>query len=124
MAKSVHPDVLDGALSVIKTSATRMVACNAQPTSFTQANSTFKLAEVTMANADFTLAAGDTNGRKATVAAKANVTVSTSGTANHVALLDVAGSKLLYVTTCPAQAVTSGNQVTFNSWDVEIADPV
>lgn len=124
MAKSVHPDVLDGALGIIRTSVTRLVACSAQPTSFTQANGSLKLAEVTMATGDFTLAAGDTNGRKVTVAAKPNVTVATSGTANHVALLDVAGSRLIYVTTCPAQALTAGNQVTFNAWDVEIADPV
>lgn len=124
MAKSVHTDVLDGALNLIKSGATRMVACSAQPTSFTQANTTYKLAEATMANADFTLAAGDTNGRKVIVAAKTNIAVAASGTANHVALLDVTNSKLLYVTTCPAQTLASGNQVTFNSWDIEIADPV
>lgn len=123
MAKSVHSDVLDGALNIIKNNCTRMVACSAQPTTYTEADATYALANVTMTGADFTLAAGAVSGRKATVAQKTGVTVATSGTANHVALLDVTNSKLLYVTTATAQVLTSGNTMTFNSWTVEIADP-
>lgn len=123
MAKSVHDDVLDGALNIIKNNCTRMTVCNAEPTTFTQGNSTFALADVTMAAADFTAANGDTSGRKLTVAAKSAVPVDTSGTATHVALLDVANSKLLYVTTCTSQALTSGNTVNVPAWKAEIADP-
>lgn len=123
MAKSVHDDVLDGALNIIKNNCTRMVACSAQPTTYTEANATYALADVTMASGDFTNANGDTSGRKTTVAAKSSVTVDTSGTANNVALLDVTNSKLLYVTTCTSQALTSGNTVNFPAWDIEIADP-
>lgn len=123
MAKSVHSDVLDGALNIIKNNCTRMVACSAQPTTYAEANATYALANVTMTGTDFTLAAGAVSGRKATVAQKTGVSVVTSGTANHVALLDVTNSKLLYVTTATAQALTSGNTMTFNSWTVEIADP-
>lgn len=123
MAKSVHDDVLDGALNIIKNNCTRMVACSAEPTTFTQANATFALADVTMASGDFTAANGDTSGRKLTVAAKTGVTVDVSGTANHVALLDVTNSKLLYVTTCTAQGVSTGGTVDFGTWKVEIADP-
>ncbi len=123
MAKSAIPDMLDAALNYIKTSATKMVACSAQPLSFTDANTAMKLAEVTMAPADFTLANGTTSGRRVTVAAKSNINVSTAGSANHVALIDVAGSKLLYVTTAPAQALASGSTVSFGAWDIEIANP-
>jgi hypothetical protein len=123
MAKSVHDDVLDGALNIIKNNCTRMVACSAQPTTFTEANATFALANVTMASGDFTAANGDTSGRKLTVASKTGVSVTTSGTANHVALLDVTNSKLLYVTTCTAQGVSTGGTVDFGTWKVEIADP-
>jgi len=49
--------------------------------------------------------------------------VTGTGTANHVALLDVANSRVLYVTTCTAQGLTAGQTVTFGSWDVEINDP-
>lgn len=123
MAKSVHDDVLDGALNIIKNNATRMTLCNAEPTTYTQGNATFALADVTMASGDFTAANGDTSGRKLTVAAKTAVPVDTGGTGNHVALLDVANSKLLYVTTTTATAVAAGGTVDIGSWKVEIADP-
>lgn len=123
MAKSVHDDVLDGAFNIIKNNCTRMTACSTQPTTYTEANATYALADVTMASGDFTLANGDTSGRKMTVAAKSSVTVDTSGTFAHVALLDVSNSKLLLVTTGTSQALTAGNTVNFPAWDEEIADP-
>lgn len=123
MAKSVHDDVLDGALNIIKNNCTRMVACSAQPTTYTEANATYALADVTMSSTDFTNANGDSSGRKTTVGAKTGVTVDASGTATHIALLDVANSKLLYVTTCTSQGVSVGGTVDFGSWKVEIADP-
>lgn len=125
MAKSVHDDVLDGALNIIKNNCTRQVACSAQPTTYTEANATYALADVTLASTDFTNANGDTSGRKTTVAAKSSVLIDTTGTATHVALLDVANSKLLYVTTCTSQALTANgsNTVSFPAWDIELADP-
>lgn len=123
MGKSVHNDVLDGAHNIIKNNCTRMTLCSQEPTTYTEANATYALADVTMASGDFTVADGDTNGRKVTVAAKSAVPVDATGTSNHVALLDVANSKLLYVTTHTAQALTSGNTANIGSWKVEIADP-
>lgn len=123
MAKTVHDDVLDGALNVIKNNCTRMTICSSQPTTYTEGNATYALADVTMASGDFTVANGSTSGRKVTMAQKTGVTVDSSGTATYVALLDVSNSKLLYVTTCTSQAVTAANTMTFNSWKIEIADP-
>lgn len=125
MAKAVHDDVLDGAHDIIRNNATRMVACSAQPTTYTEGNATFALADVTMASGDFTKANGDTSGRKMTVGAKSSVLIDTTGTATHVALLDVTNSKLLYVTTCTSQALTANgsNTVNFPAWDIELADP-
>lgn len=125
MAKAAPTIVLDGSLDVIAT-ATRMIACSSQPTTFTEANATFALADVTMAGGDFTKAAGDVSGRKVTMAAKTGVLIDTSGTANHVALVRVADSTLIYVTTCTSQALTANgsNTVNFPAWKVEIAAPV
>ena len=81
------------------------------------------LADVTMAGGDFTKAAGDTSGRKVTVAAKSGVAVDNTGTATHVALVNTAGTSVRYVTTCTPQGLTSGNTVNFPSWKVEVADP-
>lgn len=126
MAKAAHDDVMDGALNVIKNNVTRMVACSTQPTTYAEANATYALADVTMASGDFTLANGDVSGRKVTVAAKSSILIDASGTAQHVALLDVTNSKLLYVTTCTSQALTANGSNTVNTpaWDIEIADPV
>ncbi len=121
MAKSVDNTVLDAALNVLKTTATKMVACNAQPTTFTEANATFKLAEVAVATGDFTIANGDVSGRKVTVAAKAAVPVATTGTVNHVAL--ITATTLLYVTTTTAQGVSSGGTVDIGTWKAEIQAP-
>lgn len=121
MAKSVHNDVLDGAFDVLD-QADLMTVCSAEPTTRTEAITTFKLADIAMTpNTDYTKADGTTSGRKVTVAAKSGVAVDSSGTATHVALVDA--TRLLYVTTCTSQALTGGNTVNFPAWAVEIADP-
>lgn len=124
MAKAAPDIVLDGSLDIVAT-ATRMLACSAQPTTFTEANATYALADVTMAGGDFTKANGDTSGRKITMSAKSSVLIDTSGTATHVALVRVSDSTLIYVTTCTSQALTANgsNTVNFPAWDIEIADP-
>ena len=121
MAKSVHDDVLDGAFDVLD-QANLMIVCSAEPTSRTEAVSTYALADATMvADTDYTKANGDVSGRKVTVAAKSSILVDSTGTGTHIALVD--GTRLLYVTTCTSQALTSGNTVNFPAWDVEIGDP-
>jgi hypothetical protein len=120
MAKSVADVVLDAALDKIATS-TILTVCNAEPTTRTEAITTFKLADVVVDSGDFSKANGDTSGRKVTVAAQSAVPVDTTGTATHVALCD--GSVLLYVTTCTSQGLTSGNTVNVPAFDIEIADP-
>ena len=120
MAKYVLPAVLDAALDAIATSTT-MIVCSAQPTTRTEAVTTYALADVAMTSGDFTKANGDTSGRKVTMALKSNVPVDTSGTATHIALVD--GTTLRYVTTCTSQAVTSGNTVTIPAWKIEISNP-
>lgn len=121
MGKSVDNDVLDGALNIIKNNCNLMTVCSAQPTTRTEAVSTYELADVVVDSADFTVGDGDSSGRKVTVAAQTGATVDVTGTATHVALVD--GTRLLYVTTCTSQALTSGNTVDFPAWKIEISDP-
>jgi hypothetical protein len=74
MAKTVHDDVLDAALDKIAT-ANVMTLCSAQPTTRTEAITTYMLADVTMTvgdgNGDYTIANGDASGRKLTMTAQA-----------------------------------------------------
>jgi hypothetical protein len=122
MPKFASNDVLDGSLNIVR-AATLMVALNGAPASYTAAFSG-RLAEAALTTADFTLAAGDISGRKVTMGARSGLPVLAAATADHVALLDVSGSRLLYVTTCPAQALVSGGLVSIAAWSVEIAAPV
>ena len=122
MGKWVASDVLDGALQVIS-GATRMVALGGPAADFNAAMAG-RLAEVSVMAGDFSIAPGDISGRKVSIAAKAGVSVTTAGTANHVALLDMVGGRLLYVTTCPDQPLTAGGDVNFDSWSVEIGAPL
>jgi hypothetical protein len=121
MGKWVADQVLDGALAVIA-GADRAVALDAQPSSFQTAWNA-RLAETPLSQADFVVGPGDGSGRKITVLAKAGADVLAPGAASHVALLDTVGSRLLYVTTCPSQALAMGGTVNFESWSVEIGAP-
>lgn len=123
MAKAVHDDVLDAALNYIKNNCAKITVCSAQPTTYAEGNADFALADVAVDSSDFTNANGDTSGRKLTIGAQLTVPVDANGTATHIALLDTANSKLLYVTTCSSQVLTSGNEVNLPAWDIEIADP-
>lgn len=121
MPKWVNDLEMDAALNYIAASTAMHVI-----STYTQGDSRAtvvgnSLANVTMTSGDFTLADGDSSGRKVTVAAKSGVSVTASGTATHVALID--GSVVRAVTTCTSQALTSGNTVNFPAWKWEIGDP-
>ena len=125
MAKSVNDLVIDAALNVIATSGSQAV-CNAQPTTRTEALVTYALATnalTTGAGAgDYTISNGDVSGRKLNIAQQASVTVTATGSANHIAYCDA--TNLYYVTTCTSQVLSAtGNTVTIGTHDVEISDP-
>ena len=123
MGKAAPNSTIDAMLDEIAT-ATRLVVCSAEPANFAGI-AAVALADVVLTagdgNGDFTIADGDTSGRKVTVAAQSDVAIDTSGTATHVALDD--GTDLIYVTTCTSQALVDTGTVTVPSFDVEIADP-
>jgi hypothetical protein len=123
MAKFAADAVMDAALAKIAT-ATRQTVCSGQPANFAGI-AAVALADVTLTagdgNGDFTIANGDTSGRKVTIAQQASVPIDASGTATHIAYDD--GTTLLFVTTCTSQALTSGGTVTVPAHDDEIADP-
>lgn len=123
MAKSVSTTVLDLALNDIKTNGNAMKVCSTQPTTYAEANATYMLASVAMATGDYTLAAGDTSGRKVTTAAKNGITISNSGTAAHVAITNSGDSSLKLVTTCTSQALSTGGTVDVPAWKWEINSP-
>lgn len=123
MGKYIDDSVMDAGLNVIKSGATAMYVCTTIDATPTRAEVlAAALANVAMASTDFTGPAdGTTSGRKLTTVAKNAVSVTASGTAVNVCIID--GTKVLAVTDCTSQALTSGNTVNIPAWVVdEIAD--
>ena len=123
MAKSCADVVLDAALNYLKNNVTQECLCTAEPTTYAEATSTFKVGIKTgLTSGSFTGPAdGTVSGRKITVNQQSAIDVTPSGTATHVALCT--GSVLLYVTTITSQVVTAGNTATIQAWEIEIVDP-
>ncbi len=121
MAKYCNPAIIDAALNEIKNNANLMIVCTTMPTTRAEAVTTYALADVAMVPGDFTLANGDTSGRKVTVAAKSGVPIDANGNGQFVALVDA--TRLLYVTTCTLKTLASGDQVNVPAFDIEINNP-
>lgn len=119
MAKWANDSVLDALLDKVATS-NQLLVTSTQPT--TRANAlSAALASTSVTSGDFAKADGTPNGRQVTVAQKASISVTATGNATHVALID--GSNLLYVTTVTSQSLTTGNTVTVPAWTITVADP-
>lgn len=125
MAKWANDAVMDAALDYIADNADLLHVCTTQPADYSGI-AAVELASVALTagdgNGDYTIANGDTSGRKLTVAQQASISVTATGTAQHIALSN-GSDTLIYVTTCTGQSLTSGNTVTVPAWDIEIADP-
>ena len=119
MAKLMTDAMIDGGLTAMST-CTRISVLSAEPASITDITTTYMLATTSLTGGDFTIADGDVSGRKDTVAQKAAISITNSGTATHVAIDD--GTDYI-VTTCTSQALTAGGTVTIPTWKREIADP-
>lgn len=121
MAKFLNDSVLDSLLDAIA-AGNAIAVCSAQPTTRTEALTTYELATTSLTSGDFTKANGDSSGRKVTVAQQSDLTVDNSGTATHIAICD--STNLLLVTTCTSQVLTAANLVTIPAFKCEVADPV
>lgn len=121
MGKKVDTIVLDGALDILAT-ATRIDVLVAEPADRNAAVSG-SLATAVLAGGDFTKAAGDVSGRKVTIAAKPDLTITASGTAGHVAISSA--TTLLLVATTSSQVLTAGGgaKVSLPTWKYEITNP-
>jgi len=124
MAKLMPDGILDLLHAEIRKQVTGISVCSTQPTTYAEATTTYKLADVNgVTSTKFTLGNGDTSGRKITLAAQNGLTVDTTGTAAHVAWWSTTGSGLLVmVTTCTTQALTTGNTVNVPAHDFELRD--
>jgi hypothetical protein len=118
----INDRVFDNGLTVLDTEANRLDICSSEPATFTAATTTASLGNKTSlsvgAPADRT-----PNGRRVTVAAITDGTVTATGTATHWAITDTVNSRLLATGALSAsQSVTNGNTFTLGAFDIGIPD--
>ena len=116
-------NALDSGLDYLTTNWDRMDICSAEPSTYTEATSTFTLGNKT-AHSVGAAQAGDASGRKVLVAAVTDGTVSGTGSASHWGGSYVTGTELLAANSLAgAQGVSSGNTWTTPVFDIEFPDP-
>jgi hypothetical protein len=120
---SLSDNVFDDGLNHIGDNVENLYICSAEPTTFAEASSTYKLG--TKASPTFTGPAnGDASGRKITCDAISDGTVDADGTASHWALTDNSANELVAAgSLSSSQGVTNGNTFTLTAFDIEIPDP-
>lgn len=115
--------VFDNGLSVLDTEANRIDVTTQEVTTYAEATSTYTLGNST----SLSIGAPEDRsggGRKVTVAAITDGSISGTGTVTHYAITDTSNSRLLVTGTLTAsQSVTNGNTFTLASFDVGIPDP-
>jgi len=123
MAAYIHDNILDAALTQISTLTENLYICSAQPTTYAEAQTTYKLGtKATPAFGD--LANGDVSGRKLPVTAITDGVVDASGTATWLALCDNSASLLLADQALNAsKAIVTGSPFTLSTFDIEFPDP-
>jgi len=127
MAKSAVNDVIDALLDFIADNGNEINLCSAEPTTYTEAHATYMLAQDALVvgdgNGDYTIADGDSSGRKLTVSQQSSVSITNSGTATHAAIVKTSTTELLLVTTVTPQVLTALGTVTIPAFKAEISDP-
>lgn len=120
--------VLDFGLSVLDTEATRLDICHTEPATYAEATATYTVAN----KAGISIgspAARAPSGRKVTVAAITDGTVTATSTgagddAQYWAISDAVNGRLLAAgPLSAAQMVTSGNVFTLGAFDIGIPGP-
>ena len=115
--------VLDNGLAVLDTEANRMDICSSEPTSYSEATSTYTLGNKTSISIG-SPEARSPSGRKVVVAEITGGSVTGTGTAAYWAITDTSNSRLLAAgSLSSSQAVTSGNTFSLASFEIGIPGP-
>jgi hypothetical protein len=119
MGKAIPNAILD--LMLAAPEGTNIHVCSAEPTTYTEAITTFNLATDSVGS--YVKAAGSPDGRQNTQAGTTATSITATGTGNHVAITTTSGSVLELVTTATPQALTSGGTVDIGSFIHTLRDP-
>ena len=122
MTNYIDDSIMDAALQQLEDNVTALHICSGDPVDRTAVLAQ-SLGNVAIDATDFTIANGDTSGRKSTISPQNIASASGSGTAAVSCLIN---ATILVVKSdlSATQEITSGNPITVNSYDVdEIRDP-
>lgn len=112
---------LDALLAKVQ-EANALVLCSQAPTTYTEANTTYKLGTKTSPTIG-SPADASPDGRKVTVSAITDGTVNSAGTATHLALIDTVNSRLLvHQALSASKALVTGSPFTLTAFDVRQPD--
>lgn len=117
-------NVLDNGLQYLTDNGAALYICSQQPTTYTEATSTYALGSKTSLTVG-SPTNGDTSGRKVVIPAITDGSVTSTGTATHWALVKTTATTELLATQAlgSSQAVTSGNTWTLGATDITLPDP-
>lgn len=112
---------MDALLDYIGSRCDRLYICSQEPTTLTEAVTTYALGSKTTPTIG---AAGDASpdGRKRTMSAITDGSVTATGTATHIAWVDNGSALLATRALAASQGVTSGNVFTLTAHDLRVPD--
>ena len=125
----ITPNAFDASLNYIKNNVENLYVCSAEPTTFLEASSTYRLGvkalPAILAPADYTVVETGETGRQITVSAITDgVLESASGTVAYIALTDDSNNELLYVKPVNIAQLISGQTVfTLQSFNIRHKNP-
>lgn len=117
----INDEVFDQGLDYADTNGTRIDICSQEPTTYTEATSTYTLGNKTGLNTGATQN-GASSGRRVIVPAITDGSVTATNTATHWALTNGTDTLIATGALSSSQAVTSGNTFTLDAISITIAD--
>jgi hypothetical protein len=120
----INDTVFDSGLSYITTNANRVDICSTEPTTYTEAITTYTLGNETTITTTGPSDAGTGTGRRAIIDQITAGDVTGTGTATSWGVTYTTGTALLAAgSLSSSQAVTNGNTFTLDAIDIIIRDP-
>ena len=117
----VNPTIIDTALQYVIDNADGLYICDTEPTTYTEALTTYALSSIAIDSGEWTgPAAGDTSGRKITLAAQTGLTNTADGTTAAAGVTDSGNTALLLVFPTSSVTLTNGNICNTTAVDYEI----
>jgi hypothetical protein len=121
----IEDRVFDNGLTVPDTECNKITLCSQSPTTYAEGNSTYALGSKTSPTVSApTDNGGAGGGRKVTLSAITDGTLSSAGTATHIAWLDTSNSRLLAVSPLASSVVVAASGTwTCTAADIIFKDP-